>query len=168
MGYLGAGSFAHVRKAIYNNQIVALKIFDRQSAKESDDFFKEVLELSRSNHENIIKLFAYGLWRDKIDFFKCMVIEYAETGSLHSVLHDKKLEYTLGHSISWLLQTARAVNYLHTRGPKPTIHRDLKPLNLLLMQGGTLLKVCDFGSACNLRTMMTVNKGTTCWISPEV
>jgi mitogen-activated protein kinase kinase kinase 7 len=36
------------------------------------------------------------------------------------------------------------------------------------MQGGTLLKICDFGCACNVKTMMTVNKGSVCWISPEV
>ena len=35
------------------------------------------------------------------------------------------------------------------------------------MNGGTLLKVCDFGTACNLKTVMTVNKGSPCWIAPE-
>lgn len=45
------------------------------------------------------------------------------------VLHTRKhLNYTLGHAISWLHQTACAVNYLHTSNAKPILHRDLKPL----------------------------------------
>ena len=35
------------------------------------------------------------------------------------------------------------------------------------MNGGTLLKVCDFGNACNLKTQMTREKGSACWIAPE-
>lgn len=63
------------------------------------------------------------MWRDKQDLFKCIVIELADMGSLHHLLHETTLDYTLGHAVSWLLQTARAINYLHTRPPKPTIHR---------------------------------------------
>jgi len=164
---LGSGSFARVKKAKYNNQLVAIKILHCYNSSKSD-FQKEVDELSRSNHENIIKFITSGQWKERNDLFYCLVVEFADTGSLHHVLHETCLEYTLGHAISWLLQTARAVNYLHTRDLKPTIHRDLKPLNLLLTQGGTLLKVCDFGTACNLRTMMTANKGTADYIAPEV
>ena len=35
------------------------------------------------------------------------------------------------------------------------------------MNGGTLLKVCDFGTVCDLRTQMTMEKGSPCWIAPE-
>jgi mitogen-activated protein kinase kinase kinase 7 len=112
-------------------------------------------------------MIAYGKWQDRSDLFNCLVIELADVGSLHHVLYETDLEYTLGHGISWLKQCASAINYLHLRQPKPTIHRDLKPLNLLLMRGGVLLKVCDFGTACNLKTFMTANKGSPCWIAPE-
>lgn len=36
------------------------------------------------------------------------------------------------------------------------------------MNGGTLLKVCDFGSACDIRTIMTNDRGSPCWMAPEV
>ena len=49
--------------------------------------------------------------------------------------------------MSWALQTARGVAYLHAMQPTPLIHRDLKPPNLLLISGGTVLKICDFGTA---------------------
>lgn len=52
--------------------------------------------------------------------------------------------------------------------PKPLIHRDLKPPNLLLIRGGKLLKICDFGTAADKQTYMTNNKGSAAWMAPEV
>ncbi|XP_025160622.1 mitogen-activated protein kinase kinase kinase 7 isoform X2 [Harpegnathos saltator] len=70
--------------------------------------------------------------------------------------------------MSWALQCARGVAYLHNMKPKPLIHRDLKPPNLLLVMGGQMLKICDFGTACDLNTYMTNNKGSAAWMAPEV
>lgn len=52
--------------------------------------------------------------------------------------------------------------------PKPLIHRDLKPPNLVLVMGGLLLKICDFGTAVDKRTYMTNNRGSAAWMAPEV
>lgn len=46
--------------------------------------------------------------------------------------------------------------------------RDLKPPNLLLCNGCRVLKVCDFGTACDLHTVMTDNTGSAAWMAPEV
>ena len=35
--------------------------------------------------------------------------------------------YTAAHVVSWTLQCARGVEYMHAMKPKPLIHRDLKP-----------------------------------------
>ena len=75
------------------------------------------------------------------------VMEYAECGSLYKVLHQAKPqpvynagqynddghnardEYqpndttSPGHAVSWALQCARGVAYLHSLRPKPLIHR---------------------------------------------
>ncbi|KAF7655626.1 hypothetical protein LDENG_00053190 [Lucifuga dentata] len=70
--------------------------------------------------------------------------------------------------MSWCLQCARGVAYLHAMKPKALIHRDLKPPNLLLVACGTVLKICDFGTACDIQTYMTNNKGSAAWMAPEV
>ncbi|KAH0551229.1 Mitogen-activated protein kinase kinase kinase 7, partial [Cotesia glomerata] len=43
---------------------------------------------------------------------------------------------------------------------------DFKPPNLLLILGGRTLKICDFGTACDLN--MTNNKGSAAWMALEV
>ena len=40
--------------------------------------------------------------------------------------------------------------------------------SLLLVKQGTLLKICDFGTACDIHTYMTNNKGSAAWMAPEV
>ncbi len=85
------------------------------------------------------------------------------------VLHGSpQVPYTAGHAMSWCWQCAKGVAYLHGMQPKPLIHRDLKPPNLLLVDGGTKLKICDFGTACDKQTYMTNSKGSAAWMAPEV
>ena len=48
------------------------------------------------------------------------------------------------------------------------IYRDLKSPNLLLVKQGLMLKICDFGTACDMQTVMTNNKGSAAWMAPEV
>jgi mitogen-activated protein kinase kinase kinase 7 len=97
-------------------------------------------------------------------------MEYAEGGSLHEVLHGsrKPVQYSAAHGVSWARQCAEGVAYLHAMSPKALIHRDLKPLNLLLVEGGTVLKICDFGTVTDKTTLMTNNKGSARWMAPEV
>ena len=33
---------------------------------------------------------------------------------------------------------------------------------------GTVLKICDFGTACHIHTEMTSNRGSASWMAPEV
>ncbi|CAK9299063.1 unnamed protein product [Gordionus sp. m RMFG-2023] len=160
---VGHGTYGTVHKAIWKHKVVAVKMFEDKMEKKS--FISEIQQLSRVNHPNIIKL--YGANTKSIVY---LVMEYAENGSLYNILHSNKYkpEYTASHAISWALQCARGVSYLHNMKPKPIIHRDLKPLNLLLINGGTVLKICDFGTACDFHTHMTNNRGSAAWMAPEV
>uniref|UniRef100_A0A8C7RVE2 Mitogen-activated protein kinase kinase kinase 7 n=1 Tax=Oncorhynchus mykiss TaxID=8022 RepID=A0A8C7RVE2_ONCMY len=159
---VGRGTFGVVFKAKWKGKDVAIKTIESESERKA--FVVELRQLSRVNHPNIVKL--YGSCHNPV----CLVMEYAEGGSLYNVLHGAEPlpQYSASHAMSWCLQCAQGVSYLHGMKPKALIHRDLKPPNLLLVQGGTVLKICDFGTACDIQTHMTNNKGSAAWMAPEV
>ncbi|XP_038864752.1 mitogen-activated protein kinase kinase kinase 7-like [Salvelinus namaycush] len=159
---VGRGTFGVVFKAKWKGKDVAIKTIESESERKA--FVVELRQLSRVNHPNIVKL--YGSCDNPV----CLVMEYAEGGSLYNVLHGAEPlpQYSASHAMSWCLQCAQGVSYLHAMKPKALIHRDLKPPNLLLVQGGTVLKICDFGTACDIQTHMTNNKGSAAWMAPEV
>uniref|UniRef100_A0AAQ6A7N5 Mitogen-activated protein kinase kinase kinase 7 n=1 Tax=Amphiprion ocellaris TaxID=80972 RepID=A0AAQ6A7N5_AMPOC len=159
---VGRGTFGVVFKAVWKGKDVAIKTIE--SDNERNAFLVELRQLSRVNHPNIVKL--YGSCDNPV----CLVMEYAECGSLYNLLHsaDPQPHYTASHAMSWCLQCAQGVAYLHAMKPKALIHRDLKPPNLLLVARGTVLKICDFGTACDIQTYMTNNKGSAAWMAPEV
>jgi len=164
---LGKGSFGTVYRAVWQTpdgaKEVAIKYFETDLEKA--EFHVERRQLARVSHPNIIRLYGASTTH-----FILLVMEYAECGSLYKVLHQSKPqpEYTAGHAVSWALQCAKGVAYLHSLKPKPLIHRDLKSPNLLLVNNGITLKICDFGTACDKSTIMTNNKGSAAWMAPEV
>ncbi|KAF7655476.1 hypothetical protein LDENG_00055180 [Lucifuga dentata] len=159
---VGRGAFGVVCKAKWKGKDVAIKTIESESERKA--FIVELRQLSRVNHANIVKL--YGSCNNPV----CLVMEYAEGGSLYNVLHGAEPlpYYTASHAMSWCFQCSQGVAYLHGMKPKALIHRDLKPPNLLLVAGGTVLKICDFGTACDIQTHMTNNKGSAAWMAPEV
>ncbi|XP_055586253.1 mitogen-activated protein kinase kinase kinase 7 [Uranotaenia lowii] len=163
IGTVGKGSFGTVIKARWNDHFVAVKFIELES--ERNAFITEVCQLSRVAHPNIIGLYGACTKRPNV----CLVMEYADGGSLHAALHCRpKPTYTAAHAMSWARQCAEGVAYLHDMTPKPMIHRDLKPPNLLLVKNGTVLKICDFGTVTDKSTRMTNNKGSAAWMAPEV
>lgn len=101
MQTIGEGAFGVVCKGKWDNKYVAVKKLRGDS--EIKAFRAEVRQLSRVDHENIVKL--YGTTRDQNVF--CLVMEYAEGGSLYNVLHSSKVPYTLAHAMSWAYQCAK-------------------------------------------------------------
>uniref|UniRef100_A0A3P8YMW4 Mitogen-activated protein kinase kinase kinase 7 n=1 Tax=Esox lucius TaxID=8010 RepID=A0A3P8YMW4_ESOLU len=147
---VGRGAFGVVCKAKWKGKDVAIKTIESESERKA--FIVELRQLSRVNHPNIVKL--YG---------SC-------SNPLYGVLHGAEPLpcYSASHAMSWCFQCSQGVAYLHGMKPKALIHRDLKPPNLLLVAGGTVLKICDFGTACDIQTHMTNNKGSAAWMAPEV
>ncbi|KAJ2945700.1 hypothetical protein O0L34_g541 [Tuta absoluta] len=163
LSVVGKGAFGVVWKGLWRNTYVAVKHINSEAEKR--EFAIEVRQLSRVSHPNIVRL--YGACTQGAHV--CLVMEYAEGGSLYNVLHNRpKPKYTAAHAMSWARQCAEGVAYLHSMKPKPLIHRDLKPPNLLLVGFGQRLKICDFGTAADKATYMTNNKGSAAWMAPEV
>lgn len=68
-------------------------------------FSVEVRQLSRVNHENIVRLYGACTKGPNI----CLIMEYAEGGSLFNVLHSApSVHYSVAHAMSWCLQCAQA------------------------------------------------------------
>ena len=74
---LGKGSFGVVLRGKWRQMDVAIKVF--QTEQEHAAFLVELRQLSRVDHENIIKL--YGASTQPPYIF--LVMEYAENGSLY-------------------------------------------------------------------------------------
>jgi len=117
-------------------------------------------------------------------FSTCIIMEYAQHGSLNSLLknhgtevgwypsdniHEEVSELRRQTKLSWAIQVARGMVYLHSQ-KKPIMHRDLKASNVLVSQG-YCMKVCDFGDSKALDRMSAGDNsetGTLLFMAPEI
>ena len=148
---LGKGNFGSVKlvsskithKLYAMKEIKASRYKSENTCKEVE---KEIKLLENLNHPNVIRYFTS--FRENGDFY--IITEYINGGSLENIM---KKNINQGKLIAektiwdWLIQSLSGLLYLHEN--KKIIHRDIKPDNLLIDNGGNL-KISDFGvSAIN-------------------
>ncbi|XP_017859407.1 PREDICTED: mitogen-activated protein kinase kinase kinase 7-like isoform X2 [Drosophila arizonae] len=154
---LGTGSYGEVYTAELK---VAIKQLRFSEAEINKSFEAEATNLLRAQHPNIIRL--YG-----ISGKHTLVMEYADNNPLDKYIHNKDSKITNSHRQNLMLQCAEGVAYLHSLTPL-ILHRDLKPANILLTNNYCTLKICDFGTAREIGTEMTAEKGTPAYRAPEI
>ncbi|XP_073500510.1 microtubule-associated serine/threonine-protein kinase 3-like isoform X3 [Phyllobates terribilis] len=134
----GFGS-VHLVRHTDTNKICAMKKMDKQNLKNPKT-------LKWAFQERDISTFAdcpfvasmFCSFPTKLHL--CMVMEYAPGGDCGNLLqHRGPLPITLARL--YIAETVLAVEYLHSYG---VVHRDLKPVNLLITSTGHI-KVTDFG-----------------------
>ncbi|GLI61554.1 hypothetical protein VaNZ11_003948 [Volvox africanus] len=165
---LGKGGFAVVRSGQLKTSEgtafpVAVKVLHPEYIGETSQelrLFKEEAELMlQLDHGNIIT--AYGLIKLRPNFpgleghkqpAYALVLEKMEGGSLARLMIKQLLagavpKYTFSQALGWLIDVARALQYLHNGGSDgfPRIHRDIKLENVLLTAGMKTAKLADFG-----------------------
>ena len=152
---LGSGGFGTVflAKDAWIDKKVAIKVPHRQNV-DFGDLLQEPRLLASLNHPNIVAI----LTAEKQENIFFIVMEYVRGDTLETVIsRDGKLD--LARTLDYTCQICNALDHAHQQG---VIHRDLRPGNVLVTEGG-VAKVADFGTS---RFIEIAAHGTTVIGSP--
>lgn len=115
-----------------------------------NEFKREVETLTKVRHPNLVMF--VGACVDKGHVM--IVTEFCFGGTLFTLLHEQpQIKISNKQKFKMALDIAKGMNFLHTEGETPLLHRDLKSLNLLVtepVESSTdyvQIKVTDFGLA---------------------
>ena len=121
---------------------------------------REFRLLSSLRHPNIISVLDYGFDDRLQPYFTMELLEHAES------IMRAAAPLPLDGKIDLIAQTLQALAYLHRRG---VIHRDLKPGNVMVVDGR--VKVLDFGVSILREHVTDCGKlivGTLAYMAPEL
>ena len=165
---IGTGGMSIVYKAedTQEGRLVALKVLKEEFVREPKShrrFLNESRAIAMLSHENIVDVLDVNFEGD----VQYIVMEYLEGPTLkeYMVEHGALDVYDALHIVEQILS---ALKHAHERG---VVHRDIKPQNIILVDGNETVKVMDFGIAHvqNYSTITISDKaiGTVHYISPE-
>ena len=164
---IGIGGMAIVYEAIdlKTGQSVALKMLKESISDNTQAlrrFINESKAVAMMDHANIVKILDVSVKTEH----KFIVMEYIKGITLRDYMN-KKQKLSWQEASAFIVQILHALDHAHMRG---VIHRDIKPQNIMIMEGG-FIKVADFGIAKipNAETVTMVDHavGTIYYISPE-
>ncbi|EPQ30374.1 uncharacterized protein PFL1_06944 [Pseudozyma flocculosa PF-1] len=168
---IGSGGFKDVyvgRYRISKTRVNRVAIADiRDQLTEMD--IKELSLLRDLRHENIVRFIGVSIPDDPRTSVPCMIVsELCVNGDLFDYIRNTAPPSD-DEVFRILLETARGLEYLHTRTPA-IIHRDCKSTNVLITRNRTA-KINDFGLAKvknTQRSMMRSLVGTVNWQAAEL
>jgi serine/threonine-protein kinase len=155
---IGRGSMGIVYAALHLDlsRKVALKLMDpdRLSPAAVDRFRAEARSIAQLSHDNLIKVYDYGVARDGRPFY---AMELLEGESLERrMAREGELSYRSALEIG--IQVCSALEIAHAAG---VVHRDVKPGNLLVTSEG-VVKLFDFGVAYEPGCVLTSGAENVC------
>jgi serine/threonine-protein kinase len=152
-------------------RVVAVKVLRQAMMADAEfaaRFYGEARMMAAFRHPGVVEVYDYAGAGDSMDEDQCayLVMAYVEGEPLSTRLKEAG-RLSVAETMSIVAQTADALHAAHENG---TVHRDVKPGNLIVKPNGTVILV-DFGVArSNAVTSMTgINSivGTALYMAPE-
>ncbi len=166
---LGEGGMATIWRAVDEqlDREVAVKILRPQFSSDpgfAARFKQEARSAGGLSHPNIVSVYDYGT--DGADGEQYIVMELVDGRDLSTILRDRG-SLSVDDSVRIAIGVASALEVAHRKG---IVHRDVKPGNILITDGGDV-KVTDFGIARAVAEASMTVTGTTLgsvhYFSPE-
>jgi tRNA A-37 threonylcarbamoyl transferase component Bud32 len=171
LDHLGTGGMSSVYLAehVVMRRKAAIKVLPKRRLKDSsylERFHLEAQATARLDHPNIVR--AYDINNEGDNHY--IVMEYVRGRDIHTIIkEDGPLPYV--QAAKYIAQAANALQHAHDTG---LIHRDVKPGNLLVDDGG-IVKILDLGLALfsdDDRASLTLQYdekvlGTADYLAPE-
>lgn len=148
-----------------SGQQVAIKRIYRE--KKLGEFYREVEVLAKLRQRHLTTLVGYyhGERHEH-----ALVYEHMAGGNLADALADG-IGLTWRQRLRIAAEVAEGIVYLHMFPEGAVVHRDVKPTNILLTEGGAVAKLSDFGVSRMLpheaTHVSTEVKGTMGYMDPE-
>lgn len=171
LGKSGQGSMSKVHFA-RDRQLgrrVCLKLLDKEKTARFEARFAGLNRPSEGDicmmmrHKNVVQTFEHGLTTTGEPYLVMELIEGVGLNFLVDTKH-KQLE---GNRISYIVQMANGLEYIHKQG---FLHRDICPRNFMVSQEG-ILKYIDFGLAIPYKPEFCKpgnRTGTPNYLAPEI
>ena len=132
---------------------VALKQLSKhlsQNPRFVDSVKREAGIARELRHPNIVGVYDYFQWQDE----HLVVMEWIDGPTLDQNLYDRPdKKFALERTLEILQPVAAALDYAHRQTPQ-VVHRDLKPLNIMLNAKGEI-KITDFGLSREVKESVT-------------
>ena len=167
----GGMSEVHLARDLRLHRDVAVKVLRADLARDPSfylRFRREAQNAAALNHPAIVAVYDTGEAETATGPLPYIVMEYVEGVTLRDIVHtDGPMEPR--RAIEVIADACQALNFSHQHG---TIHRDVKPANIMISKTGAV-KVMDFGiakalaDAGNSVTQTAAVIGTAQYLSPE-
>ena len=162
---IGQGTFATVRLAthIKTNEIVAIKILEKEKMKEIDKIRsnREIKILKKMRHRNIVHLYN-DINTEKLIY---LIMEYVKGKELLTYINEKN-KLNENESCYYFQQIISGIEYLEKL---KIVHRDIKLENIII-EDNKNIKILDFGLSnfYQKNNILYSSCGSLCYASPEM